>query len=73
MSRILAHRTFWFCIAILALAAGWNLGVGAERPNTEAAQTMAPSDGAIDAAIIKGLEWRSIGPLAAADRSPCPA
>ena len=63
MSRILAHRTFWFCIAILALAAGWNLGVGAERPNTEAAQTMAPSDGAIDAAIIKGLEWRSIGPL----------
>ncbi len=64
MSRILAHRTFLFSTAILALAAGWNFGVGAERrPNADVVQAAASTDSAIDPAIIKGLEWRSIGPL----------
>jgi photosystem II stability/assembly factor-like uncharacterized protein len=65
MSRILTHRRFSLCTAILALAAGWNFGLGAERrPTANATQAATtPADGTIDPAVLKGLQWRSIGPL----------
>src|SRR2546423_2425944 len=44
------HRTFWACAALLALSFGWNFNLFAQ--NT-----------IIDAAVLKALQWRSIGPL----------
>ena len=50
-------RSFWLCIASLALSAGWGLGVPTTRVVAQA------TDGAIDKAIVDALRWRSIGPL----------
>ena len=50
-------RSFWLCIALLALSAGWGLGVPTTRVVAQSA------DGAIDKAIVDALKWRSIGPI----------
>jgi photosystem II stability/assembly factor-like uncharacterized protein len=50
-------RSFWLCIAVLALSAGWGLGVPTIRVVAQS------TDGAIDKAIVDALKWRSIGPL----------
>ena len=44
------HRTFWACAALLALSFGWNLRLFAQNTT-------------VDAAVLKALQWRSIGPL----------
>ena len=49
-------RSFWLCIAVLALSAGWGLGVPTIRVVAQS------TDGAIDQAIVDALRWRSIGP-----------
>ena len=58
MIAILRRRTFWVCLALLALSAGWNLGT---RTDLRAQAQTAAS--AIDSAILAGLKWRNIGPL----------
>jgi len=44
------HRTFRACAALLALSVGWNFHLFAQNAS-------------IDAAVLKALQWRSIGPL----------
>jgi photosystem II stability/assembly factor-like uncharacterized protein len=53
------RRTFWACAALLAISAGWGLGVPAERV---VAQTPGAENG-IDAALVNAFKWRSVGPL----------
>jgi hypothetical protein len=48
-----------FPVAVLAFAGGLILDLGAARTP----QTPAPSGPAIDAAVLKAYQWRSIGPL----------
>ena len=50
-------RSFWLCSALLALSAGFGLGVPDDRVVAQS------TDGAIDKAIVDALRWRSIGPL----------
>src|SRR5213594_1550382 len=57
MSGPSRHRFLWLCTTLLALTAGWELGVPATRVVAQS------TDGAIDKAIVDALRWRSIGPL----------
>ena len=58
MNRFSSRWTFWACVALLALSAGWDLGF---QPDRLAAQS-ATGDGVFDPAILKAFQWRSIGP-----------
>src|SRR5437867_4892575 len=58
MSGISSRRSFWLCSGLLALSAGWGLGMPTSRVGAQTA-----ADGAIDKAIVDALRWRSIGPL----------
>ena len=57
MPGLTRGRSFWLCVASLALTAGWGFGVPATRVVAQS------TDGAIDKAIVDALRWRSIGPL----------
>ena len=57
MRGISRRLAFWACAAVLAVSAGWNFGVRAER----VVQT-ASADSLLDSAILKAYQWRSIGP-----------
>ena len=56
MRGISRRFVFWACAVVLAVSAGWNFGVRAER----VVQTGA--DSLLDSAILKAYQWRSIGP-----------
>jgi photosystem II stability/assembly factor-like uncharacterized protein len=60
MKRMFRHRTFWICAGVLALSAGWTFGL---HPETLVAQSPAADGSVVDQALLKGFEWRSIGPL----------
>jgi photosystem II stability/assembly factor-like uncharacterized protein len=57
MTGISRRLALWACAAVLAVSAGWNFGVRAER----VAQT-ASAGSLLDSAILKAYQWRSIGP-----------
>src|SRR5262245_56707933 len=57
MPGLTRGRSFWLCSALLALSAGFGLGVPDDRVVAQS------TDGAIDKAIVDALRWRSIGPL----------
>jgi len=57
MRGISRRLAFWACAAVVAVSAGWNFGVRAER----VVQT-ASADSLLDSAILKAYQWRSIGP-----------
>jgi photosystem II stability/assembly factor-like uncharacterized protein len=59
MSFISRSRTLLICLVALGVGASFSLDAGAERA---AAQPQAAAD-QIDAAVLKGFQWRSIGPL----------
>src|SRR5262245_55265844 len=56
MPGLTGGRSFWLCVASLALSAGWGL-VPDDRVVAQS------TDGAINKAIVDALRWRSIGPL----------
>jgi photosystem II stability/assembly factor-like uncharacterized protein len=58
MPAALRRCRFWACAALLAIAAGWELGGPTDRV---AAQTASPNG--IDAAVANAFRWRSVGPL----------
>jgi photosystem II stability/assembly factor-like uncharacterized protein len=60
MNRIFRHRSFWVCAGVLALSGVWSFGV---RPEPVVAQTASADPSALDPAVLKAFEWRSIGPL----------
>jgi photosystem II stability/assembly factor-like uncharacterized protein len=57
MTGFSRFRTLLACTALLALAAGWNVGA---RP--ELAAQSATADGTLDPAVVNAFKWRSIGP-----------
>src|SRR5262245_26686875 len=57
MSGVARRFSVRFCVAALALTAGWNFGARAQTP---AAQP--PADVEFDQAVLKAFQWRSIGP-----------
>ncbi len=60
MNRIFRHRSFWVCAGVLALSGVWSFGV---RLEPVVAQTASADPSALDPAVLKAFEWRSIGPL----------
>src|SRR3989442_8647380 len=58
MSGLSSRLSFWLCTALLALSAGWGIGVPAGRVVAQTA-----TDNGIDKAIVDALKWRSVGPL----------
>src|SRR5882762_5271259 len=58
MPGTLQLRRFLICAALLAVSAGWGLGVPTRKV---VAQT--PADSSLDKAIVDAFKWRSVGPL----------
>lgn len=56
VAGLFRYRTFLACAALLALPAGLNFGVRAERDAQSAGAD------AVDQAILSAFMWRSIGP-----------
>jgi len=55
MTALSRHRSFLGCAALLALSAGWNVGV-------RLAAQSAGGENILDQAIVTAFKWRSIGP-----------
>ena len=55
MTALSRHRSFLGCAALLALSAGWNVGV-------RLAAQSAGGENLLDQAIVTAFKWRSIGP-----------
>jgi len=55
MTALSRHRSFLACAALLALSAGWNVGV-------RLAAQSAGGENILDQAIVTAFKWRSIGP-----------
>src|ERR671936_1455494 len=58
MPGTLQLRRFLICVTLLAISAGWGLGVP-----TRSVVAQTPTDSSLDKAIVDAMRWRSIGPL----------